>query len=311
MLAYNHEPYIAQAIESIIFQETDLDFELIIGEDCSTDNTKEIIKKYVEKYPQKIKLVESELNVGMHENFLRTLFACDGEYICQCDGDDYWDNPLKLQIQYDFLESNKDYVLVCGNAKRFNDYNQTFEGEIPIYSVDRDVTFRKLIRYNCITTSGIMFRNVLERSDYTNDFYEIISVDWYNYMKLLKHGKFMYLNQIFSVYRVNEGSINGRTNQLVIQEKEMKFLQLVKTERIVDLDDNMKKQLEESIDYKYNDIAKVHASNGEKKQAIELWWYSFKKRSLSFQSLYQLTITSFLIINPGLFRFLKKMKNSA
>ena len=101
-ITYNHEKFIAQAIDSFLMQETDFDFEIIIGEDCSTDDTLKIIKEYKAKYPDIIKLITSESNVGMMTNFIRTLEACSGKYIALCEGDDYWTDTLKLQKQVNF-----------------------------------------------------------------------------------------------------------------------------------------------------------------------------------------------------------------
>lgn len=123
MITYNHEPYIAQAIEGVINQKTNFPFELVIGEDCSTDNTRKIIYDYQMKYPDIINLVTSDSNVGGHQNSLRTTIACSGKYIAYCEGDDYWHNPNKLQIQADFLENNDNYGMVHSNANLFNTYS--------------------------------------------------------------------------------------------------------------------------------------------------------------------------------------------
>lgn len=103
-ITYNHEQYINEAIESFLMQETDFPFEIVIGEDCSTDSTRVIIDEYVAKYPNIIRLITSENNVGMQENGARTILSCIGEYIAFCEGDDYWTDKKKLQIQIDEIE---------------------------------------------------------------------------------------------------------------------------------------------------------------------------------------------------------------
>jgi glycosyltransferase involved in cell wall biosynthesis len=117
MLTYNHEKYVGKAIESILIQNTDFLFELIIGEDFSTDSTREICLKFARNNPDKIKLLSSEQNLGMLPNFIRTLTACDGEYIAFCEGDDYWTDPLKLQKQVDFLKDKSDCAIVHTKKK--------------------------------------------------------------------------------------------------------------------------------------------------------------------------------------------------
>ena len=112
MITYNHEPYIAQAIEGVLIQETDFPIELVIGEDCSTDRTREIVMEYQKKYPDLIRVLISEENVGATKNVLRTERACRGKYVAFCDGDDYWHHPKKLQMQVDYLEAHPECGLV-------------------------------------------------------------------------------------------------------------------------------------------------------------------------------------------------------
>ena len=106
MLTYNHERYIEQAINSVMMQQTDFDYELVIGEDCSTDNTRKIILNIYKNCPEKIKLIISDHNVGVHQNLARTLAACQGKYIAYLDGDDYWTSPNKLHKQVNILDES-------------------------------------------------------------------------------------------------------------------------------------------------------------------------------------------------------------
>lgn len=106
MTAYNHAPYIGRAIESVLAQRTSFGVELVIGEDCSTDNTLATCREYAAKYPDRIRLVTAEHNVGMRENYRRTALAGQGKYIAYCDGDDFWCDEEKLQHQIDALEAD-------------------------------------------------------------------------------------------------------------------------------------------------------------------------------------------------------------
>jgi glycosyltransferase involved in cell wall biosynthesis len=112
MITYNHEPYIAQAIKGVLQQKTDFQIELIIGEDCSTDRTREIVLEYQKKYPAIIRVITSEKNVGMHRNHRRVYAASRGKYIAFCEGDDFWHNPLKLKKQIEYLENHTEVGLV-------------------------------------------------------------------------------------------------------------------------------------------------------------------------------------------------------
>jgi len=112
MITYNHKPYIAQSIEGVLMQETDFPFELVIGEDCSTDGTREIVFAYQKKHPDIIRVITSGKNVGMNKNSRRTSKLCRGKYIAFCEGDDYWHHPEKLQIQVAYLEAHPECGLV-------------------------------------------------------------------------------------------------------------------------------------------------------------------------------------------------------
>lgn len=112
MITYNHRPYLAEAIEGVLMQETDFPLELVIGEDCSTDGTREIAFDYQRRFPDVVRVVTSEQNVGSRANSYRVRKASRGKYIAFCEGDDYWIDPRKLQKQVDFLESHPDYGLV-------------------------------------------------------------------------------------------------------------------------------------------------------------------------------------------------------
>jgi glycosyltransferase involved in cell wall biosynthesis len=110
IITYNHAPFIALAIEGVLQQNTNFHFELVIGEDYSTDGTRKIVFEYQKKYPDFIRVITSEENVGMKKNGYRTTKACRGKYIAFCDGDDYWHRPDKLQKQIDYLENHPE----CG-----------------------------------------------------------------------------------------------------------------------------------------------------------------------------------------------------
>jgi glycosyltransferase involved in cell wall biosynthesis len=120
MITYNHEPYISQAIEGVLKQKTDFPIELIIGEDCSTDRTREIVLEYQKKYPNKIRVLISESNIGGNKNSKRVYAACRGKYVAYCEGDDYWHNPDKLQIQIGYMEAHTEVGLVHSDADMFN-----------------------------------------------------------------------------------------------------------------------------------------------------------------------------------------------
>src|SRR5206468_1692068 len=110
MITYNHEAFISQAIESVLSQETDFDFELVIGEDCSPDATRRIVQSYERSYPHRVRPLYHERNVGMGNNLLQSYQACSGDYIAVLEGDDYWSDRRKLQKQVNFMENHPSHA---------------------------------------------------------------------------------------------------------------------------------------------------------------------------------------------------------
>lgn len=110
VLAYNHEKYIASALDSILMQQVSFNYEIVVGEDCSNDKTREILIDYKARYPEKIKLILHEHNLGINGNANAVRFACKGKYMAFLDGDNYWTDPLKLQKQVDFLEKHPEFI---------------------------------------------------------------------------------------------------------------------------------------------------------------------------------------------------------
>lgn len=123
MITYNHESYIRQAIEGVMMQKTDFEFELVIGEDCSQDKTRKICFEYQKKYPDKIRILWWHENVSKYGgNGRRNRSRCRGEFIALCEGDDYWTDPLKLQKQVDVMRQHPNVGLCYTNGRtRFLD----------------------------------------------------------------------------------------------------------------------------------------------------------------------------------------------
>lgn len=115
MITYNHEKFIEQAVNSVLMQETDFDYEIIIGEDCSTDRTREILIELQKQHPDKIRLVLQPRNVGGIPNFTSAFDIATGDYVAFLEGDDYWTSPHKLQRQVDYMEAHLE-CRICFHA---------------------------------------------------------------------------------------------------------------------------------------------------------------------------------------------------
>jgi glycosyltransferase involved in cell wall biosynthesis len=117
MITYNHERFIAQALESVLAQRVNFDFEVVVGEDCSTDRTREILIDFHRRYPDRIVPLLREKNLGAMRNLQETLASCRGQYVALLEGDDYWISDDKLQKQVDFLDAHPDRAICCSRAQ--------------------------------------------------------------------------------------------------------------------------------------------------------------------------------------------------
>ncbi|MGC9151787.1 MAG: glycosyltransferase family 2 protein [Microbacter sp.] len=118
--SYNRADKVSETIDSILNQTCNFDFEIVIGDDCSTDNAREVLIQYQKKYPEKIILLFHESNVGLAANWATCVKMCRGKYLSNCDNDDFWHNPNKLQLQVDFLESHPDYGVIHSDYRTLN-----------------------------------------------------------------------------------------------------------------------------------------------------------------------------------------------
>src|SRR5947207_637489 len=154
VLTYNHEKHIAQALDSVLVQETNFDYEIIIAEDCSTDRTRSIVLDFQRRNPDKIRLVLPAKNLGCHGNrvFAQAFELAQGQYVALLDGDDYWTSPTKLQKQADFLDAHPEYALCSHNALRiYEDENrapfpQNFAGQKRISALE-DIWEQNFVAY--------------------------------------------------------------------------------------------------------------------------------------------------------------------
>lgn len=205
MLTYNHEKYIADAIESVVKQQADFPFELVIGEDRSTDNTARICREYQEKYPDLIKLTINEENLGLQENFIRTYNQCSGEYMAICEGDDFWINKHKLQIQADFLDQHKEYSACFHRA--LNYYQEDGSKSIGNGGYQKKVnTVFDIINSNPITNVTVMFRLGLF-GELPFWFSKVTSYDFAIHVLNAEHGDVYFMNKVMAVYRQHKESI--------------------------------------------------------------------------------------------------------
>jgi len=206
MITYNHEKYLRQALVSVLTQNTNYNYEIIIGDDVSNDGTREILKEYELKYPKLIKVIYRIENIGATRNLADCIKNSSGKYISILEGDDYWISDKKLQLQSDFLDSNLNFS-TCFSACQMVDKNGNPITILPTFNFKKPRhTLLDLIEQDSfMATSTIMFRANL--FDYFPEvFYSLRNgCDWTLNVLNAEHGDIAYIDELVSVYRSASG----------------------------------------------------------------------------------------------------------
>lgn len=204
---YNQEKYIGQAIEGMIMQKTKFPFKILISNDCSTDNTKKVLEKYKEKYPEKIQIINNTKNLGAIENFFNTLSKVkDTEYVALCDGDDFWTDENKLQKQIDFLDKNKEFNICFHKSKMFYEKEEKRTKIIP-QDIKLVTTIEDLVKENYIVANSVVYRWKFNEKNLSDNIHKnIVPGDYYLHLLHAQDGKIRMLDEVMSAYRRhNEG----------------------------------------------------------------------------------------------------------
>lgn len=208
-VTYNHEMFIGEAMESFLMQRTDFPFEILIGEDCSTDGTLTVIQEYCRQYPRIIKLLENEKNLGPSHNFTRTIKAAKSKYIAYCEGDDYWTDPKKLQVQVDFLQQNESCSMVCHSVAVLDQTSQFLAIKQPYENfAGGRFTTRDILLGHFIPTPSLVFRtSALKLPDW---FSSCRSGDIALALVLSLSGPGHYLPEKMAVYRQHDDGLTKK-----------------------------------------------------------------------------------------------------
>jgi glycosyltransferase involved in cell wall biosynthesis len=203
IITFNQIKYIGQAVESALEQVTDFPFEIVISDDGSDDGTRELCKKFARQHPDKIRMIARPKNLGVTGNYLETYKACSGKYVAFLEGDDFWLNPRKLQIQVEFLERNPDYAICCHNVY-MADENGVL-GATLLDSTKDTTTVEDLCTGDYISTPSCMMRNGLI-GDPPDWLYEFPACDWPFDILNAEHGKIKFLPEPMAAYRLHNAS---------------------------------------------------------------------------------------------------------
>lgn len=291
MTSYNRGHYIGQAIDSILAQECKFPFEIIIGDDCSTDNSRELLQSYKDKYPDIFVLNFHEANVGFGPNWASTLKLARGKYVTFCDDDDYYCDTHRMQSMVDYMDAHPEYGLTHTNY--YNLFMETGE-KVPNNAKDSTGTDAvwglRTGGYN-ICFGACMIRYELIQKHVDLDAYIRLKFpiqDWPTCMLLALHTVFKYLNQLSYVYRKHKGSMSSPQEYDTIvrkytQEKVMNRYvhEQLGIEYDEPGDDRYRYSILLRLAYDRNDYRKAHefakhCDKRNKKRWFAMTWLSFQ-----------------------------------
>ena len=207
LITYNHEKYIAEAIESALRQRTDFPFEIVVGDDGSSDATREILDSYAQRFPDIIRLKYRDPNLGMVRNAIQTISECAGEYIALLEGDDYWVDDDKLQVQHDFLEKNPDCSMCYTNGASFVDGEDRSKIAIDNPPPEKFTLSYFLLNNVTLQNNTKMFRKSAHPARFPDWYFEIIQWDWVLHVYHAKCGSIGYIDRMTFMHRRHPGSV--------------------------------------------------------------------------------------------------------
>jgi glycosyltransferase involved in cell wall biosynthesis len=206
MITYNHEKYIRKALDSVVAQRTNFAFEAIVGDDYSTDGTRDIIREYARKYPKIIKPVFRDRNLGASKNVVSVLRKCKAEYVAYLEGDDFWIDEYKLQKQVDYLDSHKESAGVMTGVSVVDRYDSPMVTGPKL--LDHELCtpleyVKTMYPYNQFKFIGsLMTRNLWLDGQYEKYFLQTeIVTDQIIGAIVVQNGKLGYLDDITAAYR--------------------------------------------------------------------------------------------------------------
>lgn len=209
MMLYNQEDLVTRALESILSQITSYSFEIIIGDDASTDNTRIIVESYQSRYPSLIHLNEPHPNYGIIRNYQECLSRCTGDYLMGCSGDDWWHNPNKIQIQVDYMKKHQDCVLYYGGFREYYPSTGKFSNHNPIKI--HGPLFESVLRCNPVCALTACVRMAAMKQIGFDDFISqgFLVEDWPKWLGLSLLGEFGCTDEQLATYSIYNGSAHN------------------------------------------------------------------------------------------------------
>jgi glycosyltransferase involved in cell wall biosynthesis len=229
LITYNHVKFIRQAIEGILMQKVNFSWQLIIADDYSIDGTREIILEYKNKYPDFIHLIFQDKNVGPAKNWLDLITRPRSKYIAYFEGDDYWTDPLKLQKQVDFLESNSDYAIHFMNARTIDNKSCELTSQFLSHTKHEFTIDDFISTSNPICTLTAVFKNSKKlQSDEFNLILDYPYGDWGFWIFILYHSglKVKYDATVGASYRIHDQGVFSTKKPVETLNKFIKIQEL-------------------------------------------------------------------------------------
>jgi glycosyltransferase involved in cell wall biosynthesis len=216
IITYNHAKYLAEAIESVLAQETEFPFAIHVVDDCSTDGAQDIIRDYAARFPGVVKPMINAKNIGgkvTQKNFHQGFAKLDGDYVCILEGDDYWISPYRLQKHVEFLEANPDYV-ACANhtVKVYEDGSQEPHLLQPPLPKETHDIHDLIMISSFFHASSLTFRNVF-RGKAPKYLASPLSCDIFVAIAHAQFGKIRFFPEAWNVYRAHGGGLFSQMSQ--------------------------------------------------------------------------------------------------
>ena len=267
---YNHQKYIQQCLQGIVAQQTNFNFEIIVGDDFSTDSNREKVMEVAIKHPDKFKILFHNKNLGPKEfpgknNSIECVRAATGKYLAFCEGDDYWTDKNKLQKQADFLEQNPDYNL-CYHKVAVTTENEEMVFNAADEGAPKDTTTIKdlLANGNYIHTPSVFYRNPFVK-DFPDWYYKMSAGDFALYLLAVKDKKIKFLPEAMAVYHVHSQGQWGAKSHVENYKKEIKSLLF-----ILEPFSEYKQIICNAIYDRYLSIAGEYRTNGDAAETLKI-----------------------------------------
>lgn len=267
MIAYNKEAYIADAIKGVVKQRFDAPFELLVLDDCSTDSTAAIIREWQGRYPEVVRYIRNERNLGLQRNYLEAFRHCRGRYMAICDADDYWCYRGKLKCMVRYMDTHPDCAISFHRV--INYYEASGEKSFSNPATPADTTMNELSRSNYITNLSVMYRRGLVDLTRLPGWIAFDrSPDYAMHALYARHGYIHFFKRPMGVYRKTAGSAWSMTERY----RQLKMSLTVRQRLVEEFDGNeaVCEGLTDSIRAIVKSMSACAATAGECAEAMEL-----------------------------------------